>query len=408
MAGLALDWIQFVTLLGAIQGVFLAGALASKRSNRTANRLLAAAMLVFSVSLATGVYHALQLERSYPHFFGVGYPLPFLYGPLIYLYAVAAADRNHRLAARDALHFVPFAIVVLLGLPIYLSSGPEKLAFFARLERGDFPLWMVVVDPLKYVSGVGYAAATMVFLLRHRERVKESYSSTERVNLRWLLWLGGAAAAIWALALSFQLVESAGLASVERSDRYVGLAMALLVYAIGYRGLRQPEIFRYETAEYQVPVPPAVAPVAARDEPVAAGAADPGAAIDAPVERYARSGLTGRQAARLRDALTALMDNESPWRDSELTLADLAARLDTTPHKLSEVLNAEIGQSFYDFVNGYRVRDVQRRIAAGEARQAKMLTLAMNAGFASKSTFNLVFKKHTNQTPTDYQRVASG
>ena len=101
MAGLALDWIQFVALLGAIQGVFLAGALASKRSNRTANRLLAAVMLVFSISLATSVYHGLRLERSYPHFFGVGYPLPFLYGPLIYLYAVAAADRSHRLAARD-------------------------------------------------------------------------------------------------------------------------------------------------------------------------------------------------------------------------------------------------------------------------------------------------------------------
>lgn len=405
MAGLALDWIQFVALLGAIQGVFLAGALASKRSNRTANRLLAAAMLVFSISLATSVYHGLRLERSYPHFFGVGYPLPFLYGPLIYLYAVAAADRSHRLAARDALHFVPFAIVVALGLPIYLSSGPGKLAFFERLQQGDFPRWMMIVDPLKYVSGVSYAVATMTFLLRHRERVKESYSSIERVNLRWLLWLGVAAAAIWALALGFRIVESAGVVEVEDSDQYVGLAMALLVYAIGYRGLRQPEIFRYETAEYQVP---AAARVVARDEPAVAMPADAGSEADAPVERYARSGLTDRQAARLRDALTGLMERESPWRDSDLTLADLAAKLDTTPHKLSEVLNSEIGQSFYDFVNGYRVRDVQRRIAAGEARQAKLLTLAMNAGFASKSTFNLVFKKHTNQTPSDYQRVANG
>ena len=408
MAGLALDWIQFVALLGAIQGVFLAGALASKRSNRTANRLLAIAMLVFSISLATSVYHALRLERAYPHFFGVGYPLPFLYGPLIYLYAIAAADRSHRLATRDALHFVPFAIVVLLGLPIYLSSGPEKIVFFERLERGDFPGWMVVVDPLKYVSGVSYATATMTFLLRHRERVKASYSSIERVNLRWLLWLGAAAAAIWALALGFQVVESAGVVEVERSDQYVGLAMALLVYAIGYRGLRQPEIFRYETAEYPVPVASPGASLVAGDEPVVAAPADAAPAADEPVERYARSGLTDRQAARLKDALTGLMERESLWRDSDLTLADLAAKLDTTPHKLSEVLNSEIGQSFYDFVNGYRVRDVQRRIAAGEARQAKLLTLAMNAGFASKSTFNLVFKKHTNQTPSDYQRVANG
>jgi AraC-like DNA-binding protein len=105
----------------------------------------------------------------------------------------------------------------------------------------------------------------------------------------------------------------------------------------------------------------------------------------------------------LKEALLALMDADHPWKDSELTLADLATRLDTTPHKLSEVLNAEIGQTFYDFVNGYRVREVQRRIKAGEARTLKMLALALDAGFASKSTFNQAFKKHTSQTPSDFR-----
>jgi len=99
------------------------------------------------------------------------------------------------------------------------------------------------------------------------------------------------------------------------------------------------------------------------------------------------------------------MDTEQPWKDSELTLADLATRLNTTPHKLSEVLNAEVGQTFYDFVNGYRVREVQRRIRAGEARTLKMLALALDAGFASKSTFNQAFKKHTSQTPSDFRQA---
>jgi AraC-like DNA-binding protein len=60
----------------------------------------------------------------------------------------------------------------------------------------------------------------------------------------------------------------------------------------------------------------------------------------------------------------------------------------------------------HDFVNGYRVREVQRRITAGDARALKMLSLAMDAGFASKSTFNQVFKKHTSQTPSDFRQAA--
>jgi hypothetical protein len=35
------------------------------------------------------------------------------------------------------------------------------------------------------------------------------------------------------------------------------------------------------------------------------------------------------------------MDREQPWKDSELTLPDLAQRLHSTPHKLSQVLNAQ-------------------------------------------------------------------
>lgn len=393
---LTLDWLHIIILLGAVQGVFLTAALASKRYNRTANRLLAAAMLAFSISLATNVYHAAGLEQRYPHFFGVGYPLPFLFGPLIYLYAVAASDRGRRFRWPDALHFIPFAATVIAGLPIYLSSGPEKMAFYQSLLAGEQPEWIAIANPLKFVSGITYAVLTMLFLRRHRERVKDSYSSTERVNLRWLLWLGAAAAAIWVFATAFEVLEAIGIIRTAREDDFTSLAVAALVCAIGYMGLRQPEVFRYETAEYPVAtLAPEAAPAPVTMEQ----------ATDSDAARYERSGLTPAAARRVKDKLLAVMDKDRPWKNSELTLSDLAALLETTPHKLSEVLNSEIGETFYDFVNGYRVREVQRRIAAGEARAMKMLSLALDAGFASKSTFNQVFKKHTSQTPSDFRQA---
>jgi AraC-like DNA-binding protein len=124
--------------------------------------------------------------------------------------------------------------------------------------------------------------------------------------------------------------------------------------------------------------------------------------------RYDRSGLSEREAAALKAALVRFMEQDRPWRDSALTLADLAGRLATTPHKLSEVLNAQLEQTFYDFVNGYRVRDVQRRIESDDARNLTILSLALDAGFASKSTFNDVFKKHTGLTPSEYRRSVAG
>src|SRR5215210_2258692 len=149
-----IDWIQLAELAGAVQGFLLAAVLAAHRTNRTANRLLAALMVAFTVSLLSEVYYSAGLVRTHPHFFGISYPLPWVFGPLVYLYAVAAGDRRWRFGVRGALHFAPVVVVLIVTLPIYLLSGPEKIALFDRLAAGDVPTRLVVLDPLKYVSGL--------------------------------------------------------------------------------------------------------------------------------------------------------------------------------------------------------------------------------------------------------------
>jgi len=389
MASLTLDWLQLAALVGALQGLLLSGVLVAQRSNKTANRLLAALMAAFTIYLASTVYFSAGIIYTHPHFFGVGYQMPWIFGPLVYLYAVAASDRSWRFGPRTLIHFVPVLVTLALAAPYYMMTGAEKIAAYQRWTVGGMPRHLAILDPFKYVSGIGYSAATVLYLRRHRRRIEDSYSNTARVNLVWLLWLAAAAGSIWLLATTLRVSDVGS----RLRDEHVSLAIALLVYAIGYLGLRQPEVFRYETAEFRVPEQTATLILSQPSQ-------EP---INTP--RYERSGLGDEEAAQLKEALLAIMSAENPWKDSELTLADLATRLDSTPHKLSEVLNSEIGQTFYDFVNGYRVREVQRRIRAGEAKTLKMLALALDAGFASKSTFNQAFKKHTSQTPSDFRQA---
>lgn len=400
---MTLDWIHLAQVAGALQGVVLGAALATHRTNRTANRLLAALMVAFSVSLLSEVYYAAGLVATWPHLFGLSHPLPWLFGPLVYLYAVAASDRRRRLGKRDALHLAPAAVVVLLTLPIYLSSGAEKLALFDRLSAGDVPTTLLLLAPTKFVSGIAYSAATLALLRAHRRRVEVGGSSTEPANLRWLQSLAGAAAGIWLVAV---VAELAGLLPAA-AERWLGdavsLGVLLLVYAIGYRGLRQPEIFRHGVAPRPLVLHARPAPGPDPEPPATAGA-EP-AAPERSDARYDRSGLGEFEARQLGAALPALMLREHPYRDAELTLAALAERLGTTPHKLSEVLNRELAQGFHDFVNGYRVSEVCARLADPGTRHLNILALGLDAGFASKSTFNQAFKKLTGQTPSAYRRA---
>jgi AraC-like DNA-binding protein len=386
-----LNWIQLVLLLAGLQGVLLAGVIITHRSNRTANRLLAALMLAFTMFLVMTVFYGTGLVRSYPHLLGISHPLPWIFGPLVYLYAVAASDRSWRFRWRHALHFAPALVDVLIWIPIYLSSGPEKIASYERFLAGDMPALLRMIDPFKYVSGLSYSIATIVHLRQHRRRIENSYSNMERVSLRWLLWLSWAAAAIWLLATSMKV---AGVGSGPR-DALISLAMTVLIYSIGYIGLRQPEIFRYDGATDRPPGP-------SSDTPPPEGTSETAERAEV---RYERSGLSDIEAARLKASLLALMTRDHPYRDPDLTLPALAEQLNTTPHKLSEVLNSELSQTFYDFVNSYRVEDVRRRIAESKSAQVNMLSVAMDAGFASKSTFNQVFKKLTGQTPSTYRKA---
>lgn len=398
---ITIDWLHIVALLGALQGVLLAGALAAYRANRTANRLLAVLVFACTIHLVGSVYYASGLVARFPQLFGVSYGLPWLYGPLAYLYATAASDRSRRWSRRDLLHLLPFVVVLIATFQFYLLSGPEKVALFDRIRHGDAPRVLRVLDPTKYFSGIAYTVATATLLVRHRRRVKESYSTIEHVNLNWLLLLLGVAAAIWFVATASDLLLAPG--AVRSGDDVVALAIAVFVYAIGYMGFRQPEIFRFELVNHKTSefaVPGGAAAIVATGEPVPATASA--------TVRYERSGLGPNEAVELKRSLLTVMTADRPYRDPDLTLANLAERLDTTPHKLSEVLNSELSQTFYDFVNGYRIDEVRRRLGDDQSKHLTVLALAMDAGFASKSTFNQVFKKHTGQTPSKYRSALAG
>ena len=106
------------------------------------------------------------------------------------------------------------------------------------------------------------------------------------------------------------------------------------------------------------------------------------------------------------ETLRALMERERLYRHSELKLGDLAGRLAISTHHLSAILNGDLETTFYDFVNGYRVREVQDRLGGPDAARHTLLAIALDAGFNSKTSFNRIFKKHAGCTPSAWMREA--
>ncbi len=100
--------------------------------------------------------------------------------------------------------------------------------------------------------------------------------------------------------------------------------------------------------------------------------------------------------------LLLLMNTEKPYLEPELSLADLARRMQTSPAALSQLINAGIGKNFNDFVNEYRVDEFKQQVRDLSKNHLSFLGIALGCGFNSKATFNRAFRKSTGQSPREY------
>ena len=118
--------------------------------------------------------------------------------------------------------------------------------------------------------------------------------------------------------------------------------------------------------------------------------------------RYKKTLLNKDLLKQHKDQLTQLMSSVKPYLDENLTLRDLAEKLEIPPNQLSQVLNEGFDQNFAEFVNTYRLEMFKSKVADQNLRQLTILALAYESGFNSKTVFNTFFKKMMGQTPKAY------
>jgi AraC-like DNA-binding protein len=107
----------------------------------------------------------------------------------------------------------------------------------------------------------------------------------------------------------------------------------------------------------------------------------------------------------LLNQLTLFMTEKKTFLDGDISLIALASSLDVNPKALSFAINEHIHKNFNNYINDWRIQEVKKRLNDKEYNQFKMLTIAFDCGFNSKSTFNLAFKKATGLSHSEYRKL---
>jgi YesN/AraC family two-component response regulator len=171
-------------------------------------------------------------------------------------------------------------------------------------------------------------------------------------------------------------------------DRIVSISLSITIFVLGYEGFFQKDIFS-ETNDEVLPVK--------TDEVLSEKIS--GTKVD--VKDISNNSRSGNNEAVQK--LLDFLEKKKPYMDEKITLSGLAQNLNMTRNQLSAVINNDLGSSFYNLINKYRVEEVKRLLSDPANDNFTILALAYEAGFSAKSSFHSIFKKFTGLTPSEYR-----
>jgi AraC-like DNA-binding protein len=358
-----------IFLIAAVQGLFIALILFRwQRGDRAANRLLAAIMLLFSLTLLEYVLYWSRCWREFPHVADSSLMFPVLFGPLLWFY-LRMIYLGKKISGKDAWHFIPFLAGVVLMLPWYFLDAEGKKAIFSGQSSHPVPVFVLnTLTIVRIVHMFAYAVWNAVFISR-QPRIG--------ATTRWA-WTLDAFFAGFALSYTTYFVLAWVGWLNPQWDYQISASMTAFIYLIAYAGYVQPAVFEgYRWNEPNAPV------------------------------KYRNSGLTPEASRSLLQNLQLYMQQERAYHDPDISLDKLAAALNASKHHVSQIINEHLGASFFEYVNQLRVEEAKSLLAETTRNDLHVIEVAYAVGFNNKVSFNAAFKKATGMTPTEYRRSHS-
>ncbi|GAA0855970.1 helix-turn-helix domain-containing protein [Aliiglaciecola litoralis] len=367
----------FLLLIVAANGGFIATLLFNKDQRTVANGILL--FLIALLLLKLGFYITFEHNSNgLPSWASVP-PLEvsLVFGPCIYLYLTYLVKRPSN--RNDYIHFVPLLVQLSYYLVLHLLP-PETASNWVLTHHLG---WLSHFESLlTIVSLTAYLILSWDMFAAYQHWLDEHLSDAENYRLIWLrrmLGITSAYSVLWAIfTLSKVWIESS-----YESHFLLFTAQVLLLGFLSLESwrnyqMRYPRVYEYHLESN---------------------------AIDSLEPQ-----LSSANSASLSEAWYQQIIEQQCWKEPNLSLASLAARLGTDSDSLSFALSEGRQEDFNATINRIRVEYVCEQLLENQQQHAKptdILTIALEAGFNSKINFERNFKRFTDTTPEDFLRGLS-
>jgi AraC-like DNA-binding protein len=349
-----------------------------KKAGRISNGLLGALFLAICLNLADNFLLIKRFYFSYPSLALWSVWMLLLFGPLLYLYTQSVLFRDFSLSGRKWLHFLPFITLTLVTeIGWQLEPRPAKLSILDHIYIRNIPAYQYWDTGFIFLHFFVYIAFSLLLIRKFRQRLGDRFSDLQRLNISWL----SSTLIFFTIAMIVAALNGfMGLTPLANYFYFVFTIILLILFVyinlVILKAMQRPALFAGMKEE---------------EEPAKG------------VRKYAGSVLTPEESKGLLDRLQHHMQTTKPYLEPELTLEELSARLSLRPKILSQVINENTGQNFFDFINRYRIGEAKRMLTDPTDKKITVQEVLYVVGFNSKSSFNTLFKKYTGVTPSEFK-----
>lgn len=265
------------------------------------------------------------------------------------------------------------------------------LAVLSKDKATDQLLSTILISYVLFIMTVGflilnviYLSLSFVLLYRHQKIIRNYYSYTQKVDLKWVK--------LMLFAYIFLLIGLilSNMSNLAWTDYLFYSVLIVFIIFIGHNALKQKNIWIEDKQMPNNKIKNEVIEEEVVDE------------LENGSENFTESQLELFKV--LKDKLVLYMESEKPYLDQDLSILKLAKDLGTNTKYLSHVINTEFNQNFINYINEFRIAEVKDKLLEGNLNLT-IEALGQNAGFKSKSSFNAAFKKSTGHTPSIFLKL---
>ncbi len=378
--------------IGCFEALLLSLLLIFKKKKAVHDKFLFSYLLIIGLNLFLFAIDKFNMQNNfpYPNLLMWRVPLTVLHGPFLWFYIKSLKEINFKFKILHLFHFLPFILILINIIQVlYTVNIPARIEIVQTASYQQ-ALGFKLLSPLIMLSGPSYIIWGLILLKKHRTFILNNFSFTENISLRWLRVFLWGSFIVWLFVFVGGILSrmpSHGL-EINKYHSIVFILLSIFVFVIGFYGLKQTSIFTSVTVLEK--------DYTKQSEPKTTSQNN----VDDTKETLISKDDKNYEILK---QLLDYMEMEKPYLNPELNIGILANKLRVHSHLLSKLINTNMQQNFFEFVNHYRIEEFKRQIQDARNKNYSIIAVALDSGFNSKPTFNRIFKNAIGITPSQYK-----